>query len=81
MDGYTLLNLQARYDTKLFGNSLECFVKVDNALDNQYYRAAFLHSDKRGAADGGTDDMISAEDASITVDPGRVFYAGIAYRF
>ncbi|PNV84412.1 MAG: hypothetical protein C0627_01005 [Sulfurimonas sp.] len=81
MDGYTLLNIQARYDTKLFGNSLECFVKVDNALDNQYYRAAFLHSDKRGAADGGTDDMISAEDASITVDPGRVFYAGIAYRF
>ncbi|MCK9473460.1 TonB-dependent receptor [Sulfurimonas sp.] len=81
MDGYTLLNLQARYNTKFFGNNLECFVKVDNALDKQYYRAVFLNSDKRGAADGGTDDIINGEDASITVDPGRVFYAGVNYRF
>lgn len=80
-DGYELLNLQARYNTKFFGNRLECFAKVDNVLDNQYYRAAFLHSDKRGAADGGTDDIINGEDASITVDPGRVYYAGVSYKF
>jgi len=75
-NGYELLNLQARYNTKLFGNSIEYFVKVDNALDNQYYRAVFMNSDKRAPF-----DVIDGEDASITVDPGRVFYAGIRYQF
>ncbi len=80
-DGYTLLNLQARYNIKLFDNNLECFAKIDNALDNQYYRAAFILGDRRGAADGSTDDIINGEDASITVDPGRVYYAGVKYTF
>lgn len=75
LKGYQILNLQARYNTKLFSNDFEFFVRVDNALDNQYYRAAFLHSDKRGVFG------IDPEDASITVDPGRVYYAGIKYTF
>ncbi len=80
-DGYGLLNLQARYNQTLFDNPFEFFVKVDNVFDNQYYRAAFLHADKRGAANGRSDDIINGEDASITVDPGRVFYAGVSYKF
>ncbi len=79
--GYGLLNLQARYNRILFDNPFEFFVKVDNVFDRRYYRAAFLHADKRGAADGGYDDLITGEDASITVDPGRVYYAGISYKF
>ena len=74
-NGYEILNLQARYNTKLFSNNLELYVKVDNALDNQYYRSALLHSDKRGVFG------LDPEDASITVDPGRVYYAGIKYSF
>lgn len=74
-DGYEILNLQARYNTKLFSNDFEFYVKVDNVLDNQYYRAAFIHRDKRGPVG------IDPEDASITVDPGRVYYAGVKYTF
>jgi iron complex outermembrane receptor protein len=80
-DGYALLNLQARYTTKLFGGSIECFVMIDNVFDNQYYRSALIHSDKRGAPDGSKDDRLTQEDASITVDPGRVYYAGLSYKF
>lgn len=79
--GYGLLNLQARYDRVLFGNPFELFVKVDNVFDKRYYRAAFITSDKRGASDGRFDDIINGEDASITVDPGRIYYAGISYKF
>ena len=75
MDGYELLNLQARYMTKLGGNPLELFAKVDNLFDNQYYRAAFIHRDKRAPVG------IDRDDLSITVDPGRVFYAGLKYLF
>jgi iron complex outermembrane recepter protein len=80
-NGYALLNLQVRYNTKVYEDDLELFAKVDNVLDNQYYRAAFIHSDKRGNPDGSADGLITDEDASITVDPGRVFYAGINYKF
>jgi iron complex outermembrane receptor protein len=74
-DGYELVNLQARYNTKLFGSALELYVKVDNAFDNQYYRSVFMHSDKRGILG------LDPEDGSITVDPGRVYYAGVKYTF
>jgi iron complex outermembrane receptor protein len=75
MDGYEVINFQVRYNTQLSKNKLEVFAKIDNVLDKQYFRAAFLHRDKRGAL--GIDE----EDLSLTVDPGRVFYAGIKYTF
>jgi len=75
MDGYEVLNLQARYNTKISNNTLEFFVKVDNVFDKQFYRAAYLHRDKRG------DLGIDREDLSLTVDPGRVYYAGVKYIF
>jgi len=75
MDGYEILNLQARYNTKISTNTFEFFVKVENLFDKQYYRAAYLHRDKRG------DLGIDREDLSLTVDPGRVYYAGIKYIF
>lgn len=74
-NGYEILNLQARYYAKLFGNNLEMWAKVDNVFDNQYYRSALLHKDSRGAFG------IDPEDASIIVDPGRVFYVGLKYAF
>jgi iron complex outermembrane recepter protein len=75
LNGYQILNLQARYYAKLFGNNLEMWAKVDNVFDNQYYRSALLHKDSRGAFG------IDPEDASIIVDPGRVFYVGLKYAF
>ncbi len=75
MPSYGVLNIQARYNTKFRGNDLEFFVRVDNVTDNQYYRTVYLFSDRSG------DGRLDAEDASITVDPGRVYYAGIKYTF
>ncbi|WP_187648565.1 TonB-dependent receptor [Nitrosophilus labii] len=75
MPSYGVLNIQARYNTKLRGKDLEFFVRIDNVTDNQYYRTVYLFSDRSG------DGKLDAEDASITVDPGRVYYAGIKYSF
>ncbi|SFP04904.1 TonB-dependent receptor [Hydrogenimonas thermophila] len=72
MPGYGKVNM--RVDYKPIKN-LEFFVKIDNILDKQYYRTVYLYSDKN------KDGKFDAEDASITVDPGRVFYAGLKYRF
>ncbi len=75
MPGYGILNLQARYKTKLNKHKIEFFTKIDNVFDKQFFRSAYLHRDKRGA------NGIDKEDISIVVDPGRVFYAGIKYSF
>ena len=72
MPGYGLLNLKATYTHK---KDMEFFFQIKNALDKQYYRTVYLFSDKNG------DDVLDAKDASITVDPGRVMYAGLKYRF
>lgn len=75
MPGYGILNLQARYKTKMKKDNLEFFVKANNVFDKQYYRAAYLHRDKRG------DVGVDSEDVSIVVDPGREYYAGLKYSF
>ncbi len=75
MPGYAILNLQTRYNTKIGKNNFEFFVKVNNVFDKHYYRTAFLFRDRNG------DDVMDAEDASITVDPGRAFFTGIKYTF
>lgn len=75
MPGYETLDLQARYKTKFGKNKAEFFVKAINVFDKQYFKAAYLHRDKRGAI--GIDE----EDLSLVVDPGREFYAGFKYSF
>ncbi len=75
MPAYGVVNLQARYNRKIKGNNFEFFARVDNLLDNQYYRTVYLFSDRSG------DGRLDAEDASITVDPGRVYYVGMKYTF
>jgi len=72
MPGYEKVNVRVDYKPM---KNLEFFAKVDNLFDKQYYRTVYLYTDKND------DDKLDAEDASITVDPGRVFYAGLKYRF
>jgi len=72
MPGYAKVNLRADYKPT---DKLSLFVKVDNIFDKQYFRTAYLFSDRNG------DDILDAEDASITVDPGCVAYAGLKYKF
>lgn len=72
MPGYGKVNFKATYNPT---KNLELFAQVDNVLDRQYYRTVYLFSDRND------DDILDAEDASITVDPGRVFYMGLKYKF
>ncbi len=72
MPGYEKINMRVDYN---HNKNLHFFVKVDNIVDNQYYRTVYLYSDRND------DDILSNEDASITVDPGRVLYAGLKYKF
>jgi iron complex outermembrane receptor protein len=74
MSGYGIVNLQTRYELNLVHSSLELYVKVNNLFNNQYYRTVFLTNDKN------KDDLFDEEDATITVDPGREYYAGLIYR-
>jgi len=71
-DGYAKLNLKVTYKPK---ENVEIFGKVDNVFDNHYYRSVYLFRDRNG------DDVMDAEDASITVDPGRRVYVGMKYKF
>ena len=75
MPGYGIMNLQLRYNTKIHGNPFEFYVRCDNITDKQYYRTVYLFSDRNN------DGKLDAEDASITVDPGRVYYVGMRYTF
>ncbi len=75
MPGYAFMNLQARYNTNIGKHGFEFYVKVNNLFDNQYYRTAFFTSDR------SKDGTFDREDLTITVDPGRVYYAGIKYSF
>ena len=72
MPGYGKVNLFANYNPT---ENLEIFAKMENAFDKQYYRTVYLFRDSN------YDGKLDAEDASITVDPGRVFYLGLRYKF
>jgi len=75
MPGYAFLNLQARYTMRLGGNELECYVKVNNVFDNHYYQTVYFTGDKSG------DGTLDKEDPTITVAPGKEYFAGLIYRF
>ncbi len=72
MPGYGKVNLRVDYN---HNKNLNFYLKIDNVLDKQYYRTVYLFSDR------DYDGDLDAEDASITVDPGRVWYAGFKYTF
>lgn len=75
MPGYGYFNLQARYTMRFGGNELELYAKVNNLFDTHYYQTVYFTSDKSG---NGTFDP---EDPTITVAPGREYFAGLIYRF
>lgn len=70
---YHTVNLQARYTT--MNDALEWYFKVDNVFDNHFFRTVYATADRDRDLD------LDGEDASIFVDPGRVFYAGVKYTF
>lgn len=74
--GRTLFNAMANYDVKT-GRDVKwsAFARIDNLFDRIYYTTI------RGGSDGDGNGVYNAEDMSITVDPGRVWTAGISAKF
>lgn len=75
IDSRAILNLGVDYSTKVSGYPLNMFVRVDNILDEQYYNTA------RSSSDRNSDGVFDYEDLSITVNPGRVYTAGLSVKF
>jgi len=81
----TVFNLTVDYGTKLSwlgGKTLTAFVRVDNVFATKYYSIARGTNDSQSYATASKyDGKYNAEDLSITVDPGRVWRAGLTLRF
>ncbi|MDP2694317.1 MAG: TonB-dependent receptor, partial [Gallionella sp.] len=74
--GRTLFNAMANYEIKTeHGMKWSAFARIDNLFDRLYY------STIRGGSDGDGNGVYNAEDMSITVDPGRVWTAGLTLSF
>jgi iron complex outermembrane receptor protein len=81
----TVFNLTLDYGTKvswLWGSTLSAFVRVDNVFAQRYYTIARGTNDSPSYATANRyDGVYNAEDTSLTVDPGRVWRAGLVIRF
>ena len=74
--GRTLFNAMANYELKAeHGMKWSAFARIDNLFDRYYY------STIRGGSDGDGNGVYNAEDMSITVNPGRVWTAGLSLSF
>jgi iron complex outermembrane receptor protein len=83
--GRTVANLMIEYSRKveaMGGARLSAFVRLDNAFQQRYFTIARGTNDSQSyATNFRYDGQYNSEDMSITVDPGRVWRAGIALRF
>ncbi len=75
VDGYSVVNLRAKYNTKISTFDTEFFAQVDNVFDEQYYMMPRVTGDRN---DDGKYDI---GDMGLTVNPGRVYLAGLSVRF
>ncbi|MDH4944131.1 TonB-dependent receptor [Sulfurimonas sp. C5] len=73
--GYGLMNLRAKYNTKLAGLELEVFGKIENLFDKQYYMMP------RATGDRNDDGLYDYRDMGLTVNPGRTYLAGLSAKF
>ena len=74
--GRTLFNAMVNYELKTEQDmKWSAFARIDNLFDRRYY------STIRGGSDGDGNGVYNAEDMSITVDPGRVWTAGLSLAF
>ncbi|MEW6561861.1 MAG: TonB-dependent receptor [Pseudomonadota bacterium] len=74
--GRTVTNLMASYDIKTSSyEKVSFFARVDNLFNRFYFNTMRASSDANG------DGVFNAQDASLTVNPGRVMSAGLAITF
>jgi iron complex outermembrane receptor protein len=75
IEGQEAVNVLAEYKAKMNNVEYSLFARVDNLFDNQYYNTA------RASSDRDSNLVFDAEDLSITVNPGRVYTAGLSIKF
>ena len=75
MPGYEVVNLLMKHNEKWGGYSFDFFARIDNVLDKYYFNTAV------GSSDGNNNGYVDGNDLSITVNPGRVFTAGLSVKF
>ncbi len=75
VDGYSVVNLRTKYNTEIAMFDIEFFAQVDNVLDEQYYMMP------RVTGDRNDDGLYDVRDMGLTVNPGRVYLAGLSARF
>jgi len=75
MDSYNVFNLIARHTHKIGKLTFEAFARVDNLFDKQYIANA------RASNDRNYDRVYNYEDITATVNPGRVWTAGLSMKF
>lgn len=73
--GQATVNLLANYFYKTEKTKWEFFARIDNVLNKFYYNTA------RANGDADSNGVFNAEDLSITVNPGRVYTAGLSVKF
>jgi iron complex outermembrane recepter protein len=75
VDGYGLMNLRAKYNTKVAGFDLEVFGKIENVFNRQYFMMP------RATGDRNDDGLYNIGDMGLTVNPGRTYLAGLSAKF
>jgi len=75
IDGHATLNLAMNQKTDFSGYEVSLFTRIDNVFNKQYYNTA------RSSSDRNEDGVFDMEDLSITVNPGRIFTAGLSAKF
>jgi iron complex outermembrane recepter protein len=75
MPGYEVVNLLVKHSEKWGGYSVDMFARIDNVFDKFYFNSA------RSSGDRDYNKIYNQEDLSITVNPGRVYTAGLSLKF
>lgn len=75
MPGYEVVNLLAKHSEKWKGFTFDMFVRIDNVFDKFYFNTA------RSSGDRDYNKIYNQEDLSLTVNPGRVYTAGLSVKF
>jgi len=75
MPGYGVVNLLVKHAEKWGDFTFDLFARVDNVFDKFYFNTA------RSSGDRDYNKIYNEEDLSLTVNPGRVYTAGLSIKF
>lgn len=75
MPGYGVVNLLAKHAQTWDGFTFDVFARIDNVFDKFYFNTA------RSSNDRDYNKIYNQEDLSLTVNPGRVYTAGLSIKF